>query len=472
MRILQIIKYVEGKVIRALKGERTFVLKLRAVVAAGFILMVAGCDTYRPLDLPAKAALAPDLASLKHDNVSIDRPLTVDDVATLAVENGPVLLSERRQHGVADAQLVQAGLLPNPSFGPIYQFNTYAPNALNNAWTVSLTYDLRAVLLRPALRRSAQYASRQVDAQILWQEWQAMGQARLLAVDLIEGDRQLSVLERARRLYETRYEHSTRAMADQNATLATVIPDLTALQAARAAVQTLKRLQQTRQQQLDALLGLDPSVVIPLEPTPGLPPFDPVQVLERLPHLATFRPDLIALQMGYKSQDERVWAAILGQFPAFSFGLAGGIDNTHDYSLGPQPTFDLPIFNHNQGQIAIDRATRSLLHDQYQARLTAADGDVRAMLAAIALGQRQLDASRREIAANRVATDAATRAWSAGDLDELTYVNLVSAQITKEQQVLDLEQSVLDQQVAIATLTGAGLPPFTQAGSTPDDPHL
>jgi len=94
------------------------------------------------------------------------------------------------------------------------------------------------------------------------------------------------------------------------------------------------------------------------------------------------------------------------------------------------------------------------------------------MLTAIALGQRQLDASRREIAANRAATDAATGAWRAGDLDELTYVSLVSAQITKEQQILDLEQSVLDQQVAIATLTGAGLPPLTQTGPAPEDAHL
>ncbi len=434
-----------------------------AAASVACALLLTGCASYHPLDLPKQAALAPDLAALRHEGVPIDRPLSADDVARLAVENDPALLSERQQRGVAEAQVVQAGLLPNPSFGPIYQFNSYAPNALNNAWTLALTYDLRAVLLRPALHRSAQYASQQIDAQLVWQEWQVMGQARLLAVDLIEGGRQLAALERSRRLLANRYEHSARAMADHNLTLATVIPDLAALQAAQAAVQVLERLQQSRRQQLDALLGLRPSVVLALGPAPDLPPFDSGQVLERLSHLASFRPDLVALQLGYRSEDERVWAAILGQFPAFAISLIGGIDNTRDYSLGPQPTFDIPIFNHNQGQIAIERATRSLLHDQYEARLAAADGEVRAMLAAIALVQRQLDADRRDIAANVSATDAATRAWRAGNLDELTYVTLAAAQITKEQQVLDLEQSLLDQQVAIATLTGAGLPPLAQA---------
>ena len=46
---------------------------------------------------------------------------------------------------------------------------------------------------------------------------------------------------------------------------------------------------------------------------------------------------------------------------------------------------ELPVFNHNQGNIAIETATRQQLHDEYAARLTAADGQVRAMLAEIDL---------------------------------------------------------------------------------------
>ena len=425
------------------------------------VLLLAGCASYHPLALPTKATLAPDLASLDHHGIRIGRSLTVDEVATLAVLNAPALVAERRQHGLAKAQLLQAGLLPNPSLGPIYQFNTYAPNAVDNAWSIALSYDLRALILLPTQERAARFAERQVDAQILWQEWQTEGQARLLALDLMEGAHQRDILERTRRLLADRYAHTSRALTDGNATLATVIPDLSALQSATAAVQTLDRLQQTRRQQLADLLGLSPSAAFTLASTPDLPPIDLAFVRQRLAHLTSFRPDLVALQMGYRSQDAKVRSAIIGQFPTFVLSLVGGIDNTRDYSVGPSPTLDLPIFNHNQGQIAIERATRALLHDQYVAALATADGQVRAMLDTIALQQRQLDTDRAGIAATRDAAETATRAWRAGDLDELTYTSLVSARLSTETQILDLEQSILDQRAAIATLTGAGLPPLT-----------
>ncbi len=435
--------------------------QIRAVLATMLPMLLAACASYHRLDLPAEATLAPGLASLHHDGVAIDRPLSVDDVAALAVQNDPSLLAERRQRGLAEAQVLQAGLLPNPSLGPTYQFNTYAPNAIDNAWTVALTYDFRALLLRPSLLRSAKFAGRQIDAQLLWQEWQVIGQARLLAVDLIEGERQRATLGQSRTLLADRYRHTSRALAQGNATLTTVIPDLGALQAAGISLQTLERTQQTRRQQLDALLGLRPTVVLALAPVPVLPPFDPARVRTVLPELAAFRPDLVALQMGYRSEDARVRAAIIGQFPTFMLSLIGGIDNTRDYSVGPQPTLDIPIFNHNQGQIAIERATRALLHDQYDARLAAAESEVLASLASIELERRQLDADRRDVALTARAARDATRAWQAGDLDELTYTDLVSVRIARQLQILDLEQAQLDQQVAVATLTGAGLPPMT-----------
>jgi hypothetical protein len=40
-------------------------------------------------------------------------------------------------------------------------------------------------------------------------------------------------------------------------------------------------------------------------------------------------------------------------------------------------------------------------------------------------------------------------------------VDLVSTRLAKEQEVVSIEQSLLDQQVAIATLVGAGMPAIT-----------
>jgi hypothetical protein len=47
---------------------------------------------------------------------------------------------------------------------------------------------------------------------------------------------------------------------------------------------------------------------------------------------------------------------------------------------------------------------------------------------------------------------------NAGNIDERAYVDLVSANYAKQQAVITLEQLLLEQEVAIATLIGAGMP--------------
>ena len=177
-----------------------------------------------------------------------------------------------------------------------------------------------------------------------------------------------------------------------------------------------------------------------------------------LPRLADRRPDLVALQLGYRAQEARVRAAILGQFPALLIGFAAARDTSDIRTFGPQVTLDLPIFNRNQGAIAIERATRALLRDEFTARLAAVEGQVRAALADEALLRRQIRSVRGQLAeTERIANDAAL-AYRAGNLDERSYVDLVSTRIAKQQELVSLEQALLDLQVATATLIGAGMP--------------
>jgi outer membrane protein TolC len=68
---------------------------------------------------------------------------------------------------------------------------------------------------------------------------------------------------------------------------------------------------------------------------------------------------------------------------------------------------------------------------------------------------------RRDADATRQVARQAEAAFNAGNLDERSYVDLVSARLTKEQEIVAIEQSLLDQQVAIATLIGAGMPAIT-----------
>ncbi|HVB69717.1 MAG TPA: hypothetical protein VNE67_17860, partial [Acetobacteraceae bacterium] len=67
----------------------------RRLGAASLLVVLAGCATYRPLPLPAAPGLADSLATLRHAGVASETPLTVQDVAYLAVENDPTLRAAR-----------------------------------------------------------------------------------------------------------------------------------------------------------------------------------------------------------------------------------------------------------------------------------------------------------------------------------------------------------------------------------------
>lgn len=421
-------------------------------------MLPGACARYHAAPLADRPALVASVADLRHEGVAPGGPLSVDDVAVLAVQNDPDLRAARARHGIATAQLLQAGLLPNPQIAPAYAANLYAPAATTTAWSFALSIDLRAILTRPARERSAKAGVAQVDAQVLWQEWQVAGQARLLAVDLIEQRRQRDLLVRARDLLTGRAARGQRALAQGNATLATVAPDMDAAEGARIALAALDRQMLAERHTLNALLGLAPDVALPLASQAVVPPLDPQAVRRTLPALARHRPDLVALRYGYQAQEEKVRAAIIGQFPNLLLGIAYGRDNTNDYSIGPQPSGDIPIFDRNQGNIAIERATRAQLRADYAARLSAADGEVRARLAELGQLGAQREAAARALPALTRAAAQAMAARAAGLIDERTAVDLTTTELARRRDIVALDQAILEQEVGLATLTGAGLP--------------
>ena len=425
---------------------------------------LAGCATYTPLPLDTAPPLASSWQQLRHPGISLRQPLPVQDITYLAVENNPDLRAARARVGVAEAQVLQAGLLPNPVFSgnltPIF-----AGPGTTTAWSAGLTEDVVALITLSARRQSARASALQVNADLLWQEWQVIAKARLVSVDLIEGQRMMRLLVETRDLLAGRYARARQALAQGNTVLTTVTPDLVALDAMRRQILDLDRVQATRWHDLDALLGLAPAVRPPLGATIALPSIDVDAVRRALPQLADRRPDLIALQLGYRAQEAKIRAAILSQFPALALGPIAGRDTTDVRTVGPQVTLDLPIFNHNQGNVAIERATRAQLHAEFTARLASADGQVEAALADIALLRTQIRNVRGQLATAVRVAGVAQAAFRAGNLDERSYVDLVLNRLDKQQELVQLEQSLLDLWVATATLVGAGMPAVMMPGA-------
>ncbi|MDE2303291.1 MAG: TolC family protein, partial [Sphingomonadales bacterium] len=329
---------------------------------------------------------------------------------------------------------------------------------------LGLTQDVKALLIyRPRLR-AARAAAAQVDAELLWQEWQVAGQARQLAVELIAREAERPLLAEAAALLERRDRVTRAALGAGHVTLASAAPAALGYQQARANLQALDQAQLQGRHQLDALLGLGPEVPIPLAESAALAPLDIAAVRAMLPDLAARRPDLLALRFGYRSQDETLRAAILSQFPDLVLGGAGTSDNSAAVAAGPSVTLALPVFDRNQGNIAIARATRAQLRAEYAARLAATAGEAGALLGEIEQLRAQLAVVEADLPQARLAASRASDAFAASLLDERSYVDLITNRFAKEQDVLALRLALLDRQVAIETLIGAGLPGVAESG--------
>jgi outer membrane protein TolC len=432
----------------------------RASLALACCLFLAACETYEPLPLDAVSHLITDPAALNHASVDPTAPLDAAGFTRLVLENNPDLLAGRADRDVAQAQVLQAGLLPNPQLSGNYGVLLGGP-AQFDAWTAGFGEDIKSLVTLSAQRAGARLDAKKVDADLLWQEWQAIGKARLQFVDTVEQQKLRDLLQENRALFADRAARSAHALAAGDIDLATATPDLTALSDLDKQIANLDRQMLSRQHDTDAMLGLAPDVALKFVDHIDLPPIDPAATESALTTLAERRPDLAALKLGYGSEEEKVRGAILAQFPALVFGGSGGSDTSHVLTFGPQITMDLPIFNRNQGNIAIERATRQKLHDEYGNRINAAAGEVTALLREQALLQQQAATVRAALSHAIAIADRAQHAYGVGYIDERAFVDLQMTRLAKQQELVGLEQLMLEQQVAMATLTGAGMPAIT-----------
>ena len=434
----------------------------RAALPLVLMLLLAGCASYRPLPLPNQAQLAADVGALERTLPApkgaaprvIDpaRGLALDDVAILAVLNNPGLKATRARLQVAGAQVFAAGLLPDPQLSANVDHPAPGGAGLVNGAGLGLGLDLTPLITRQARLDAARAGRRQVNLDVLWEEWQVTQRARSLAVrDLLE-QRRLGLLREMVGLYETRYAASQRALSAGDITVDASGADLVALADAQRQLSDLEQTHAETDQALHGLLGLAPDATLPLAgPLPEPPPW-PGEVRHALALLPKRRPDLLALQAGYAAQEAGVRAAILAQFPSLSLGISRARDTAGVYTSGFNIGLNLPLFTGNRGAIRAERATRAQLRAEYQARLDGAVSDVNRLLRLDAIVRRALEQADRTVPELKRQVDLARPAFNAGDIDARSYLSIETAWYQKRLDRIGLEQSLWDDHIALETL--------------------
>jgi outer membrane protein TolC len=433
-------------------------LKLSTFILIAFA--INGCATYKPRPLPT----APDLTNTVELTVpaaQLDVPglephtispqgLDVTAVMTLAVLNNPDLKAARLQANVARAQLLEAGLLPDPQFGA-----SFATSVLNYGGVISLNQDIRAILTRGAAKAAAKASQTQVHLNILWQEIQVVEKARELFIQMQSDERLLEVLKANQTLLAENYHRAQAAMERGDETSTTVASDLILVSDAEATLRQLQIDINLTQHELNALLGLNPDAKLHLIGQPQLQPLTRSMFEQAVSALPRRRVDLLALQAGYRSQEENLRREVLAQFPS----LSAGVDLERDpvegvNAVGPEVSLTLPLFNRNRGQIGIQSATRDLLRQQYQAQLDAAVSQADQVWKADEIMSAQLRDLDVQLPTLKSTAVSAEQSLRQNNLDAGLYVAAQSNFLAKQSEEIRLRASLANARSALSTLLG------------------
>jgi len=430
--------------------------RLPMLSTAVIIMLLGGCASYQSKALPLSIDLSPNVDQLR-DLTALPRTvpekaLSLTEVAIFAVRNNPDLKAQRKQMGIKRAQLFSEGLLPDPQLSGNLDHPTGISSGMVNAFGIGLGYDIIPLINREARVDSAQQAEKQALLDLLWQEWQVSQRARSLSVSLASENQQISLLQEMRDLYQQRYQRSRKAVEQGDLTLGVAGTDLTALLDTLSQINQLEQTCNDTRHALNLLMGLAPDAPLEIRLS-SLPMLPDAQTLSReLQTMPQRRPDLLALQAGYRSQEAKVRAAILSQFPSFSIGISRARDTGSLYTAGFNIGINLPLFSGARGAIAIERATREQLREEYQARLDQAAVDVDKLIrlqGIVAAQQKQIN---EYLPALENMVIRGREAYQHGDIDALTFLNMENTWIIKRLEQISLDQTQRNNLIALQTL--------------------
>ncbi len=390
---------------------------------------------------------------------------TSAQAASWAVSHNPQLLAVRKEMGIAEAELVEAGLLPDPELG-WDSMNVVAELVAGNTPTgpdYVAGLGLMWRVPRPGEISSrvgmAEARKEEVRQGILEAEWTLVRAVHRAWIDVQGAESRLRlntrVLETAKKISVFFQE-------------ARKVSGATALQANLAAIEYSTLLQdrvrlqgelRLARQSLNAILGLRPDVKVPMRALKS--PFrteDEAKDAETLTKEALeHRPDLEALFARYQALEEALRLEVANQWPELAIGSA--------------ISFVLPIFSSfNAPAIRTAMARRDRMARQLKAAVHSLRAEVHAAVMECENERQQTEAFRNDLIPKIEENLRLTQV--AFEAREVTLVEILTAQ----RQSLDTQKNYLEARIrkAVARLmmdTATGAVLTAEAGSRKPSSH-
>jgi outer membrane protein, heavy metal efflux system len=383
-----------------------------------------------------------------------------DEAATIALYSNPALRAIRDRRGLAIAQVVQAGILPNVSLSYERDYVTGGNTAgTQPAYALSAGWEFSALVPFLPKQTAARKNLGSVDLDIAWQEWQMAENARTAVYRVIALDAQVARAREGNR----GLQESTDAVRQAVDTHEKTVLDLAAVESAsqdsRAIMLALEQDFVHQRLGLNKMLGIAPETMVRLRAGLTLPTsLEPPDEADLLANIESRRLDLLGLRKGRESQDATVRAAILAQFPRMSVALVHASDTTNVHTDGFNITVDVPIFDRNQGVIASERATRQRLLDEYNQRVFEARSDIAVTIADIRSLDRQVAAAQEALPVLERLVASAEKAREQGNVDVLSYYTARNNLLQKRIQTIKLQEQLLEANTALEIASGRYLP--------------
>ena len=280
-------------------------------------------------------------------------PLTEEQLVMLALWNNSAFQELLVELQLTRADLIQAGLLPNPELAfyfsaPEKSLRYLVDFPLESLW-------LRPIRIRAAERENARAAERLTQAAL-----DLIRDTRQAYTDVLLAQERVAVAEKSLELRGSIADFAAKRLKNGDASeQESVTAKVDSLQAKqeRARVAYDVTLAEERLKNLAGLSSF--AGKLPVIPTAAVNTPEP-DVEALVEEALRTRPDAVAAKVAVEAAAERVRLAKLGWIRLLGIVDATGGKNT-GHELGPAMRMTLPIFNRNQGLIARSQADLELM---------------------------------------------------------------------------------------------------------------
>src|SRR5213592_1815413 len=208
------------------------------------------------------------------DQLSVDlrRGIGPDDAAAIALYSNPALRAIRDRRGLAAAQLIQAGILPNPVVSYARDYVTGGNTAGTvTGYNFTAAWEFSALIPFLPKQTAARKNFRSVDLDVAWQEWQIAMNARTAVYRVLGLNVEVSQALEASEGWQQSTDAMRKAVEAHEKTVLDLAAAESASQDSRATMLSLEQEFEKQRLGLNKILGVEPDVKVALHSGLSLP---------------------------------------------------------------------------------------------------------------------------------------------------------------------------------------------------------